>query len=85
MRADSAAGGEAEDIENEGEAIDEKKETEDEEIIAPKIAPRPYTSTKAELDAHFPLHAEYRSWCKYCVEGKAASRLHHKGDPSEKP
>ena len=85
MRADSAAEGEVEDIENEGEAIDEKNEGEVEENVVPKIAPRPYIPTKAEVAAHYPLHAEYRSWCKHCVEGKAASRLHHKGDPLEEP
>ena len=39
--------------------------------------------TKAEIDAHYPLHAEYRSWCRYCVEGKGASRLRRTGDPTE--
>ena len=60
-------------------------EDEDDEIRAPKIAPRPYVPTKAEIDAHYPLHAEYRNWCKYCVEGKGVSRPHHAGDASEEP
>ncbi len=55
------------------------------ESRAPKIASRPYIPTKAEIDAHYPLHAEYRSWCKFCVEGKEASRLHKRGDPTEEP
>ena len=29
------------------------------------------------------LHAEYRSWCKYCVHGKGISRQHAAGDPTE--
>ena len=61
------------------------EEEENGEFRAPKIASRPYIPTKAEIDAHYPLHAEYRSWCKFCVEGKAASRLHKRGDPTEEP
>ena len=40
-------------------------------------------TTKAEVDAHYPLHADFRSWCKYCVAGKGASRQHRAGDPAE--
>ena len=61
------------------------EEEEPEEVRAPKIAPKPYVPTKAEVDAHYPLHAEYRNWCKFCVEGKAASRLHHASNPLEEP
>ena len=49
---------------------------EDEETMesrAPKIASRPHVPTKAEIDAHFPLHAEFRDWCRFCVAGKCAS------------
>lgn len=48
-----------------------------------KVAGQPYSPTKAEMEAHFPLHAEYRSWCRWCVEGKAVSRPHVKGNPDE--
>ena len=58
---------------------------EEEETRAPNIASRPYIPTKAEIDAHYPLHAEFRNWCKFCVEGKGASRHHKKGDPTEEP
>ena len=58
-------------------------EDERQEARAPKIAFRPYVPTKAQIDAHYPLHAEYRSWCKYCVEGKCGSRPHKAGDPAE--
>ena len=58
---------------------------ENDEIRAPKIANRPYEPTRTEIDSHFPLHAEFRSWCKYCVEGKSASRPHRAGDPNEEP
>ena len=58
-------------------------ETENGEFRAPKVANRPYMPTKAEIDAHYPLHAEYRSWCKYRVEGKGASRLRRTGYPTD--
>ena len=53
------------------------------ESRAPKIASRPHVPTKAEIDAHFPLHAEFRDWCRFCVEGKCASRQHKAGDSTE--
>ena len=67
------------------EAICERCEPDEEatEARAPKIARRPEAPTKADIDAHFPWHAEFRSWCKYCVEGKAISRHHVAGDPKE--
>ena len=58
-------------------------DNEQEEARGLRIAGRPYTPTKAEIDAHFPLHAEYRSWCRFCVEGKAVSRPHYAKDPEE--
>ena len=58
-------------------------EEEDMESRAPSIICRPCTPTKAEIDAHFPLHQDYRSWCRFCVEGKGVSRQHRKGDPKE--
>ena len=39
--------------------------------------------TKAEIDAHYPMHAEFRDWCRYCVEGKGVSRHHEKGKEEE--
>ena len=50
------------------EGADQDGDTE--EVRAPKIAPKPYVPTKAEVDAHYPLHADFRSWCKHCVEGE---------------
>ena len=43
------------------------------------MARRPQAPTKAEVDAHFPLHAEYRDWCPHCVAGKGMS-THHRHD-----
>ena len=49
------------------------------------MARRPQAPTKAEVDAHFPLHAEYRDWCPHCVAGRGMSTQHRhdkgKGEP----
>ena len=31
------------------------------------------------------MRAEVRSWCKYCLAGKAVSRQHEKGNQDEEP
>ena len=36
----------------------------------------PLLPTKAEVDEHYPLHLNYRSWCAHCVAGKARSNQH---------
>ena len=54
----------------------------DQEAREPRVARRPYTPTKAEVEAHEPLHVEYRSWCESCVAGKGISHQ-HKMDPGE--
>ena len=62
-----------------GEAIAEetgKDEIENEEARCPRIARRPQTPTKAEVEAHMTLHAEYRDWCPHCVHGRGMSRQH---------
>ena len=68
LRADEATG------EVEGEAIvcGECQPGEEDDHLqarALRIASLPYVPTKAEIDAQFPLHVEYRSWCKYCDLG----------------
>ena len=64
-------------------AVDDGEPEVETEARAPKIASRPNAPTKAEIEAHYPLHAEYRNWCKFCVAGKGTSRQHRAGDPSE--
>ena len=46
------------------------------EVRKHKIGRRPTLPTKAEIDAHYPLHLNYTSWCKHCVYGKAMSNQH---------
>ena len=69
----------------EGAIICEKCEDGEpqEEFRAAKIATRPGVPTKAEIDAFYPLLADFRSWCRYCVEGKRVSRHHEKGKEEE--
>ena len=58
---------------------------EEDETRKPQIARRPYTPTAAEVEAHLPLHLEYRSWCPHCVAGKGISMQHrqHVGERVE--
>ena len=48
-----------------------------------KVARRPMLPTKAEVDEHYVLRLQYRSWCKHCVAGKARSNQHATRDPEE--
>ena len=59
------------------------EELEELEARTPVIARKPKTPTKAEIDAHFPLHADYRDWCPHCLAGKGISNQHRRGDNSE--
>ena len=36
----------------------------EEEMRKPKVGRRPVLPTKAEVEEHFPLHLQYRSWCR---------------------
>ena len=42
----------------------------EEDAVQPKVAARPYTPTKAEVEAHEVTHLPYRNWCSHCVAGK---------------
>ena len=42
----------------------------------PRVARRPQTLTKAEVDAHMTLHADYRDWCPDCVAGRGITHQH---------
>ena len=63
LRGDAAA---VEQVETEEEAIICGK-CEDgepqEKVRAPKIARRPVVPTKADIGAHYDMHADLRSWC----------------------
>ena len=52
-------------------------EIEDAEVARrPRIARRPQTPTKAEVDDHMVLPADYRDWCLDCVAGRGVSHQH---------
>ena len=50
----------------------------EEEARLPTTQQRPIAPTKAELKEHYPLHLQYRSWCRYCVSGKGHSKHHRR-------
>ena len=51
-------------------------EPEVDEIRKPRVARVPHTPTKVDWDTHMLLHADYRSWCPFCVGGTAHSAHH---------
>ncbi len=57
------------------ETLDEAVEINDDqgetEIEPVKIAPSPVLPSASEVEEHRVTHAQYRSWCRECVEGKA--------------
>ena len=46
------------------------------EVRHPRLARRLILSTKAEIDVHFPLHLNFRSWCAHCRAGKSILAQH---------
>ena len=53
----------------EEEAV-EAGDEEGEEARAPRAARSPLQPTRAEWEAHQATHLPYRSWCRFCVEGR---------------
>ena len=56
--------------------IDGEEKEEEVEMRKPRVGVRPVAPTKAEMEAHYPLHLEYRSWCAHCRAGKAILAPH---------
>ena len=55
---------------------EESRIVADEDIVETRparVAKQPNAPTKAEIESHLPLHAEYRDWCPSCVYGKGIS------------
>ena len=46
------------------------------EMRLPRVARRPSLPARADIDEHFPLHLDFRSWCEQCVAGKARIAKH---------
>ena len=49
-----------------------------EEALIPKKARDPSQPTRAEWEAHQANHLPYRSWCKFCVEGRLDNPPHRR-------
>ena len=65
--------------EAQGSVIDGKTVPEDElqEDLAPKrISPDPGQPTEQEVSEHNVDHMPYRSWCEFCVKGRATGEQH---------
>ena len=79
----------AEDVEKESDVVvtdetGEESAADEQGARVPRVARRPYTPTKAELEEHLPLHLEYRSWCEACVKGRGVERAHHRTAKEER-
>ena len=73
------------EIERESRGERRVDQVDDNEARAPAIARRPQSPTKAEIAAHYPLHADYREWCPHCVAGKGVSRQQRQRGKKEEP
>ena len=60
------------------------EDAEEEEARAVKAPRRPCEPTEEERRLHEILHLPYRSWCRYCVEGRGQHAPHY-GTRSEEP
>ena len=73
----------------EGEAVGEVEEIDDEyanEDVAPKrISPDPGKPTQSQIDEHMIDHFPFRSWCEFCVKGRATGEKHGHGSGSAIP
>ena len=79
MVEEVGVGGDAEDVK-----VDEAVEDGVDEVRKPRIARTPKAPTAKDIEEHIPLHANYRSWCKWCVFGKGISNHHVHSDETEK-
>ena len=43
---------------------------------APRVARRPVLPTKADIEAHFPLHPNFRIRFEHCIAGKSGLAQH---------
>ena len=63
---------------------DVREEEEIGEARKPRIARVPKTPTRADIEAHFPLHVEYRDWCPHCVAGRGQVKPHMRNKGEER-
>ena len=59
-----------------GEVIYESSEEGAEEAVSSKKFPGPKLPSPEEVAAHRVDHLPYRSWCKWCIMGRALGEQH---------
>ena len=67
-----------------GEVLGNEVESEElidgeEEAQVAATLPTPYMPTQSERDDHELTHAQYRSWCEHCVNGRGIEMAHKLG------
>ena len=69
------------------EATEDYVEVEDDDEVQPaQILPDPGQPTAAEIECHrCEGHVTYRSWCKWCVQGRGRGLQHKAGGGSSIP
>ena len=83
---DSSGGGQpAADVSMHAEANEEGKIEADEDDAegeeagkAPKLVKDPGLPSRKEVEEHEATHAQFRSWCRFCVRGRGLA-WHHQG------
>ena len=75
--------------EAQGRVIDGKDESPEDEMqedLAPKrISPDPGRPTEQEVSEHNVDHMPFRSWCEFCVKGRATGEQHRESGGSSIP
>ena len=70
------------DDEAAGEGVQIQREQEY-GVRNPRTLRHPKLPTKNEVEDHYKTHLPYRSWCRYCVEGKGKMAPHFKQEHRE--
>ncbi len=68
----------------EAEAVEVEEGHEVEEARRPVIAKDPGNPTQAEIEEHEIAHLPFRSWCAFCIRGKAHNDGHKRQKNKDK-
>ena len=55
----------------------------EEEVETTRSPPTPYMPSQSERDDHEVTHAQYRSWCEHCVQGRGIEMGHRTAGDEE--
>ena len=61
------------------------EEESSEEAVQPRVSPDPGQPTLRQLEQHRITHTPFRSWCKWCVIGRARGTQHRASKESTVP